>query len=254
MPEDQQTRPPWPVWYGLAGLAMAFFAAVIASLVLAGIVGSTDAPGVNLAATVIQDAALAGSAIYLAAQTTRPRPWHFGVRGFRWRTAVKWVLIGIGIYLGFQILYVAAFHPHEEQTTLKQLGAGNGPALTALIGVIVVGVAPLVEEFFFRGFLFGAFRTRLSFIPAALLGGVVFGLVHAGTGVQAVPPLAALGFALCLMYEATGSILPGVCVHAINNMVAFGVDKQGSWAVGAVVAALVVAACVTAPGRSRTLT
>jgi membrane protease YdiL (CAAX protease family) len=69
-----------------------------------------------------------------------------------------------------------------------------------------------------------------------------------------VPPLIALGFALCVAYEATGSILPGVVLHALNNMIAFGTDKDGSWAVAAVTAGLVVTVCVTLPGRSRTLT
>ena len=63
-----------------------------------------------------------------------------------------------------------------------------------------------------------------------------------------------LGFAFCVAYEATGSILPGIVLHSLNNMVAFGIDKDGSWAVGAGVASLVFLATVTLPGRSRTLT
>jgi membrane protease YdiL (CAAX protease family) len=68
-----------------------------------------------------------------------------------------------------------------------------------------------------------------------------------------VPPLFALGFALCVAYEATGSILPGVCLHALNNMIAFGSDKDGSWPVAVATAVLVVTACVSLPGRSRNL-
>jgi membrane protease YdiL (CAAX protease family) len=148
---------------------------------------------------------------------------------------------------------VAAVHPHEDQTTLQDLGAGNGGALTVLIGLMVVGVAPVVEEFFFRGFFYGALRTRFGFLAAAAIDAVVFGAIHAPTGVQAVPPLIALGFAFCVAYEATGSIVPGIILHALNNMVAFGVDKDGSWAVGGIAAVLVLVVCVTLPGRPRTL-
>jgi membrane protease YdiL (CAAX protease family) len=77
--------------------------------------------------------------------------------------------------------------------------------------------------------------------------------VHASTGVDAVPPLMVLGFAFCLAYEATGSILPGIVLHALNNMIAFGSDKDGSWAVAALTAAAVVTVVVTLPSRSRTL-
>jgi membrane protease YdiL (CAAX protease family) len=260
MLETNPTRPPWPAWYGFGAIGLSllvvfFFSVFFEGLLsLLGIHYGSHSPGVNLPLTIVQDVALAGSAVWLAARVAPPRPEQFGVRPTRLRLAIKWGLIAIAIYLGFQIAYVAAFHPHEKQTTLNELGAGRGAALTVLIGVLVVGIAPPIEEFFFRGFFYGAMRTRFSFVPAALISGLVFGAVHATTGVQAVPPLMVLGFALCLSYEATGSILPGICIHAVNNMLAFGSDKQGSWVVGAVVALLVIAACVTLPRRSRTLT
>jgi hypothetical protein len=259
MLEREETRPNWPAWYGLAALGIALIIAVFASAILFAILKaggahiSSDSPGVNLIATLIQDAALAGSAIWLASQVSRPRPWQFGLRGVPFLRALKWAAIAVGIYLGFQILYVAAVHPDQQQTTLEDLGAGNGALITALIGVLVVGVAPAVEEFFFRGFFYGALRTRFPFLAAALIDGLVFGAVHAPTGVDAVPPLIALGFAFCLLYEATGSIIPGIVLHSLNNMIAFGSDKDGSWAVGAVTAVLVVTACVTLPRRSRTV-
>jgi hypothetical protein len=39
----------------------------------------------------------------------------------------------------------------------------------------------------------------------------------------------------------------------LNNMVAFGADKDGSWAVAVITAVSVVTLCVTLPSRSRTL-
>jgi membrane protease YdiL (CAAX protease family) len=258
MLEGEQTRPKWPAWYGFAALAMALVLTLFGGGVLFAILSAatgikSDASGVTLALTLVQDAALAGSAIWLAAQVRRPRPWDFGLRGVPFLRGLKWAAIAFVIYFVFQLVYVAAVHPHQEQTTLKDLGAGNGALITALIGVLVVGLAPLIEEFFFRGFFYGSLRTQVPFLGAALIDGLVFGLVHAPTGVEAVPPLIALGFALCVAYEATGSILPGVVLHALNNMIAFGSDKDGSWPVAGVTAALVLAACVTVPGRSRTL-
>jgi membrane protease YdiL (CAAX protease family) len=35
-----------------------------------------------------------------------------------------------------------------------------------------------------------------------------------------VPPLIALGFIFCLLYEKTGSIVPGMLLHMLNNSVA----------------------------------
>lgn len=260
MPPRDNTRPPWPAWYGLAALALAVLATVVVSGVLFAVLKgggahiSADSSGANIVATLIQDIALALCAIFLAAQVARPRPGQFGLRGTPFLRALLWAVIAFLIYFAFQLVYVALVQPDQKQTTLQDLGAGNGGIVTVLIGVLVVGVAPVIEEFFFRGFFYGALRTRFPFIGAALLDGVVFGLVHAPTGIEAVPPLIALGFAFCVLYEQTGSILPGMVLHSLNNMVAFGTDKDGSWAAGAVVASLVLTLVVTIPGRSRTLT
>ena len=35
-----------------------------------------------------------------------------------------------------------------------------------------------------------------------------------------MPPLIAFGFVLALLYEKTGSIVPGILLHMLNNSVA----------------------------------
>jgi membrane protease YdiL (CAAX protease family) len=256
-PPPREARPPWPPWFGFAALGMALLIAILLSGVLLAILSaagadvSSDSPGVNIGATLIQDVVLIGCAWWLAAKVAPPKPSQFGLRATPFWRGVKWAAVAFGIYFGVQLLYVALVHPSEKQTTLQDLGAGTSGIATLLIGILVVGVAPLAEEFFFRGFFYGALRTRYPWVVAALIDAVVFGIVHAPTGIQAVPPLIALGFAFCLAYEMTGSILPGVILHALNNMVAFGVDKNGSWPVAGLVAATLVAACILVPWRNR---
>ena len=64
---------------------------------------------------------------------------------------------------------------------------------------------------------------RLSFPAAALISAAIFGLFHyTGAGsIRVVPQLAFLGFALCWVYEETGSIYPTMAIHALNNALAF---------------------------------
>jgi membrane protease YdiL (CAAX protease family) len=165
---------------------MALVIAVIGSGILLAIVRATganvkaDSPGVTIGATLIQDGVLVGCALWLAARVAPPRPWQFGLRGTPFWRGLKWAAIAFGIYITFQLIYAAAVHPNEKQTTLQDLGAGTSPIVTFVIGVLVVGVAPVAEEFFFRGFFYGALRTRFSFASAALIDGVVFGAVHPG--------------------------------------------------------------------------
>jgi len=86
--------------------------------------------------------------------------------------------------------------------------------------LLIVVAAPISEEVCFRGMLFGGLRERWPRIAAALLSGLIFGGLHAVTGLSAVPPLIAFGFILALLYEKTGSIVPGILLHMLNNSVA----------------------------------
>lgn len=136
-----------------------------------------------------------------------------GVRRFR-PSALKWMLAAIGAYLLFAGVYTAVFgSPHQEDI------AESFGALPVQILLIVVA-APISEEVCFRGMVFGGLRTRMPRIAAALLSGLIFGVLHALTGISAVPPLIFFGFVLALLYEKTGSIVPGILLHMLNNSIA----------------------------------
>ena len=83
-------------------------------------------------------------------------------------------------------------------------------------------VAPICEEFLFRGYIFTALRNWRGTLPAAILTGLVFGGVHATSAPAAdLLPLGLLGFGLCLLYRFTGSLYPGMLAHSLNNSIAF---------------------------------
>ena len=56
----------------------------------------------------------------------------------------------------------ASLHPHQKDIT-RDLGFGHGGFGTVAAGVLIVVAAPVSEEIFFRGFIFGGLRNRLSF-------------------------------------------------------------------------------------------
>ena len=137
-----------------------------------------------------------------------------GVRRFRPSTAAKWTAAAIGAYLLFALLYSSlVVEPHQED-----IADGFGPIPVQVLLIVIA--APISEEICFRGMLFGGLRERLPRFAAALLAGLIFGGLHALTGVTAVPPLIFFGFVLALLYEKTGSILPCILLHMLNNSVA----------------------------------
>jgi hypothetical protein len=157
---------------------------------------------------------------------------------------VRLVVVTLVSFLIFSVLWTSAFHASKEKL-LEQLGANETTALLVLSAALTCVVAPFAEEFLFRGFIFTALRNWRGVLPAALITGLLFGLVHAGSAPAVdLVPLAALGFALCLLYRATGSLYPCVAAHCINNSIAFGsLEEWGLWQVAVLmVAALAVLA------------
>ena len=136
-----------------------------------------------------------------------------GVRRFS-ASALKWMAASVGAYLLFAMLYSLLITQPEQD----DIAEGFGPIPIQILLIVVA--APVAEEVCFRGYLFGGLREKLPAWSAALIAGVIFGALHALTGISAVPPLIAFGVVLCLLYEKTGSIVPGIILHVLNNSVA----------------------------------
>ena len=124
------------------------------------------------------------------------------------------MLAAAGAYLLFAAAYVALVGEPHQKDIAEKFGAVPVQIL------LIVIAAPIGEEVCFRGFLFGGLRERLPRIAAALISAAIFGALHATTGISAVPPLIFFGLVLALLYERTGSIVPGILLHMLNNSVA----------------------------------
>jgi membrane protease YdiL (CAAX protease family) len=124
-------------------------------------------------------------------------------------------------FLVFSFAWTEVFHPSREKV-LESLGANDGTVLLLASAGLTCVVAPICEEFLFRGFIFTALRNWSGMFPAALITGLAFGAVHAGSAPALdLIPLAALGAGLCLLYRYTGSLYPSIVAHSLNNSIAF---------------------------------
>ena len=131
-----------------------------------------------------------------------------------------------------------------QEKLLEQLG--NEGSLLLLSAALTCVVAPICEEFLFRGYIFTALRNWRGTLPAALITGLLFGGVHVGSAPALdLVPLAALGFGLCLLYRYTGSLYPCIAAHSLNNSIAFAGLENCSVA-GAVLIARALVACIAA--------
>jgi membrane protease YdiL (CAAX protease family) len=233
--------------------------ALIATIVVVGILeaatnASPEDATFTVIATFLQGMIFIGTAVLFASFVRKPRPEHFGLRPTPFWSTVGWAALGIVVFFLLAAIYTALVQPDTEQTVTEDLGADEGTLGLIAAGFMVICVAPLAEEFFFRGFFYRALRSRYSVLVAALVDGLVFGVIHypgdGSGGLLILPPLAALGVMFCLVLERTGSLYPVIALHALNNALAFGAAVEDA-TVSLVFGPVVLLACALVPRAQR---
>ena len=226
MPAGADPFPRWPAWFGAAGFTIGVGSGIAAALLLLpvllivtrgfGVDTDDSLPVLELIATLLQDLGWIVGAVLLASTIRPPKAWQFGFRKPRLGPAVGWSVVAILTYIVLTLLYTLILQPESGEPI------ETGDRLGTLIGscVIIIVVAPICEEIFFRGFLYRILRGRMGLWPALVINGALFGSVHLGSGGPlAVALIAPLGFLLCLVYERSGSIYPCIALHALNNAI-----------------------------------
>jgi uncharacterized protein len=84
-----------------------------------------------------------------------------------------------------------------------------------LLLVLIAGVAPFVEELFFRGMLYPLLRRRMGAPAAIVLNAALFAIIHVYP--LLLPGLFVVGLFLAYLRERSGSIWPSVLLHALQN-------------------------------------
>jgi membrane protease YdiL (CAAX protease family) len=225
---------------------------------------SHPSPAVTIISAVVFDLGFVSAAVYFAVLRGHGRPADFGFRPVRLRLAATAVVVaGVGYYTATAI-WAALLHLHSSDKLPSDFGVRNSTAALVGTAAFVCVIAPMAEEFFFRGFFFGALRKwrivvagrEIGTWVAAVVTGILFGLAHTGSASpQYLVPLGFLGFVLCLVRWRTGSLYPCMALHSINNSLALGVN-QVNWNAGEVFAlmlgSLLVIGAITVPLSSGT--
>jgi uncharacterized protein len=240
----------WPVALAPLAFVVALTGAAVLGAVLYAVAAAAGLPtdgAVGAAAVLVQDVVFVATAVLLAATVARPRPADLGLRPVPLlRGAGAVVLAAVAFYASIGA-YSALFDPSGSQDVLPTLGVDRGGALLVIGAVLVIAAAPLAEELLFRGFIYRCLRNRLSSLTATAVVAVTFGAVHfsGSETLELLPPLVLLGALFCVLYERTGSLLPSIALHALNNAIAFAVtaDVDGAPLVAVPVLAAVLLAC-----------
>lgn len=128
------------------------------------------------------------------------------------------VLLSVGATLLIQWLMPGVDMNQEQEIGFE---SRSGAVDIVLVFLVIVIIAPIVEELVFRGYLYGSLRPRLPWWLCAVIVSILFGIVHGQWNVGV--DVFAMSMVACYLREKTDAIWSGVALHMMKNLVAFSV-------------------------------
>jgi membrane protease YdiL (CAAX protease family) len=233
---DARPRSTWG-WFEAVGVYfVAFLIAGFATIPIIAVLGDTsDGGGIGsteIVATIVADLIITGILVSWLAR------WHKGWQrvmvlpppsGTLWRHVAFGAIGGVILVPAVGIVSYAIGLLFEQAvghtvTTPDQVAPGLDPPAKLALVLLAVVVAPVSEEFFFRGTLFRSVRDRHGFWAAALASAIPFGLVH----YVPAPAIDALllqvtmvftGIGMAWIYERRGTLVAPTAAHMIFNVI-----------------------------------
>lgn len=223
----ENTAPATPFTLRDAGLSALPVLGVIllSGLVLSNLPGTET--GTALAGTLLLQAGLMAGVAWPVLRRRLSWVETFGFQPARLPRAAAFGLGGYALMIPFLLLLGGLWNALLEALNLP---VGHQPAIQWLtarrdIPFLVVFfleaaiLAPVSEEFFFRGLLESAFRSRLGPVQAALFTAVLFASFHAH--LASWLPLFAIALILSAVYHASRSLAAAILLHSAYNILNF---------------------------------
>jgi len=223
-----------PVWSGGDVLLIAIVAVgaiMVFSVLGVGIayvlLGHTSIPDLGRDARVIVPVQAAAYLVvmgFMYRLITR----HYGRRFseavcWRWPGAAWPGLIGVGVALAFAVEFASRWLPIPRQLPIDEyFSSATAAYCMAAFGVLM---APIVEELFFRGFLYPVVARRWGVVAGVVVTALAFALIHESQLAHAWAPLLLLffvGLVLTVARVRWQSVAAAVLIHVGYNLTLFG--------------------------------
>jgi len=226
----QRENPPWT----LADVVRILLVAIVALVVLGAVIVPVAARRLGVPATSaqitenprvalpVQAAAYVVVLIFMVITLrVRELPFWKSIR-WNWPGPKSPAYLLTGALLGFLIEGASAFLPIPKEVPFdKYFTDATGAYLMAIFGVTL---APLMEELFFRGFLYPALSRSLGVAFSLIFTSAVFAFLHAAQLAHAWAPLFLIfivGLTLTYIRARTRSVASSFLIHAGYNSTLF---------------------------------
>ncbi len=110
-----------------------------------------------------------------------------------------------------------------EMERLQEMGGFH----IAMVVLVVVLLAPVFEEIFFRGLFYPALRRRLGPRLSIFINGLIFGALHFQP--LFILSLVLVGIVLAYLYEKTDSLLAPMAAHSLYNLSVTLISLLAGW-------------------------
>ncbi|HUF53348.1 MAG TPA: CPBP family glutamic-type intramembrane protease [Dehalococcoidia bacterium] len=161
--------------------------------------------------------------------------WHFGLRkhklswrafGFHWPKTMRWwfpfavtsaALVSIWTYIGFLALVGADTEGNVPENAFDYV------IPVILLGLLSVIVAPIIEEIYFRAFVYQGLARQWGVAVGVVVSALIFGLFHIGgpDTLLVAPVIILIGGIFAWAFSRHGSIYPGIIAHFIFNSISY---------------------------------
>lgn len=129
------------------------------------------------------------------------------------------VIVAIGIVV-YVILNFLKIKP-PPQPIVGLFLAEKSTGLIYASSIIAAFFGPVIEEIFFRGVMYSALRRKIGVFWGIAITSVLFSFLHTHAVTYFLVgflPIAILGAMLAYLYEKTGSLVPPITLHVLNNV------------------------------------
>lgn len=149
----------------------------------------------------------------------------FGLRRPDWKRIA--IVVGLGILAILLLANLAGvvaepwlkrtFGEQNPQEAVKMMleAKANNPKLLIGLAFLACIVAPICEEILFRGYLYGILKRYSCRFFAAIMSGLIFGVIHGS--MWSLAPLVVIGILLAVIYEVSGSLWASIICHSLFN-------------------------------------
>ena len=228
---------PWGFWltivFSLAIFLMSSFVQVIVTGVYIVFV-KIQSPDLNIIQFSME---LEGNGLYLSISTLIAAPIYIGLCGLfakirdtmqireylglhwcDWKIIVKWIAIIILVMIGSDTL---TYLLHRDIVPSFMVNIFETAGWVPLLLFVIISVAPVVEELFFRGFMFkGLQYSKVGSIGAILITSLLWSSIHLQYNLYQIAILFATGLIFGWARVKTNSIIPCIVMHITLNIAA----------------------------------